>query len=77
MSLYVKQDNTRSRLQEKLAKELQDRQKEKSLQTELPDGVSDSAYLKDTKSTTSLAWVWILLAVATIAVAVWLIVSTI
>lgn len=76
MSLYVKQDNTRSQLQEKLAAELQERNKKKSLETEIPDGVSDSAYLKNTKTTTSLAWVWILIVIAIIVLAIWLIVSS-
>lgn len=75
MSLYLKQSDTRSQLQDKLAKELQERAKKKALETEQPDGVTDSAYLKDTKTTTSLAWVWVLIAVAIVAIVVWLIVS--
>ena len=76
MSLYMKQSDTRSQLQDKLAKELQDRAKKKALETEQPDGVTDSAYLKNTKTTTSLAWVWVLIGVAIIAIAVWLVIST-
>ena len=77
MSLYLKQNETRSQLQEKLAKELQERAKQKSLETELPDGVNDSAYIKDTKQTTSLAWVWMLIGVAIVGIAVWLVIATI
>jgi hypothetical protein len=76
MSLYLKQSETRSQLQDKLAKELQERAKKKAIETEQPDGITDSAYLKDTKSTTSLAWVWVLIGIAIIAIAVWLLVST-
>lgn len=72
----MKQSDTRSQLQDKLAKELQERAKKKALETEQPDGVTDSAYLKDTKSTTSLAWVWVLIGVAIVGIAVWLIIAT-
>lgn len=77
MSLHMKQSDTRSQLQDKLAKELQDRAKQKALETEMPDGVTDSAYLKETKSTSSLAWVWVVIVLAVIVLAIWLIVSTI
>lgn len=73
----MKQSDTRSQLQDKLAKELQDRAKQKALETELPDGVTDSAYLKGTKSTSSLAWVWVVIVLAVIVLAIWLLVSTI
>lgn len=76
MSLYLKQNETRSQLQDKLAKELQDRAKQKALDTEQPDGVIDSEYLKETKSTTSLAWVWVLIVLAIIVIAIWLLIST-
>ncbi len=76
MSLYLKQNETRSQLQDKLAKELQDRAKEKAKTFDQPDGVTDSAYIKDTKQTTSLAWVWVLIVLAIIGIAIWLIVST-
>lgn len=76
MSLYLKQNETRSQLQDKLAKELQERAKEKAKTFDQPDGVTDSAYLKNTKQTTSLAWVWVLIVLAIIGIAVWLIAST-
>lgn len=77
MSLYMKQSDTRSALQDKLAKELQDKAKAKALEAELPDGVTDSAFLRDTKGTTSLAWVWVLIIIAIVAIAVWLLITTI
>lgn len=76
MGLYLRQQETRSELQEKLAAELQERAKQKAQPFDQPDGVTDSAYLKGTKQTTSLAWAWVLIALAAIGVVVWLIVST-
>lgn len=76
MSLYVKQTETRSELQNRIAAELQDKAKKKALETERPDGVSDSAYLRDTKSTTSLAWVWVLIFLAVVGLVAWLILAT-
>lgn len=76
MGLYLRQQETRSELQEKLAAELQERAKQKAQPFDQPDGVMDSAYLKATKETTSLAWVWVLIALAAIGIVVWLIVST-
>ena len=76
MALYLKQQDTRSQLQDKLAKELQDRAKEKAKTFDQPDGVTDSAYIKDTKQTTSLAWVWVLIFVAIVALIIWILIST-
>lgn len=76
MSLFMKQNETRSDLQDRLAKELQERAKKKALEAERPDGVTDSAYLRNTKSTSSLAWVWVLIAIAIIVAIVWLIIAT-
>jgi len=76
MSLYLKQSDTRSDLQDRLAKELQERAKKRAIETEQPDGVTDSAYLKGTKSTSSLAWVWVLIGCAIIALVVWLLIAT-
>lgn len=73
MSLYLKQNESRSQLQEKLAKDLQERAKQKAKTFDQPDGVTDSAYLKGTKQTTSLAWVWVLIVLAIIGIAIWLI----
>ena len=74
MGLYVKQSDTRSQLQEKLAKDLQDRAREKAKQADLPDGVDDSAYIQGTKVTSSLGWVWIVIIAAIFGIAIWLIV---
>ena len=74
MGLYVKQSDTRSQLQDKLAAELQERARAKAKESELPDGVDDSAYIEGTKRTSSLAWVWLLIFAAMLGIAIWLIV---
>lgn len=61
MALYVRQSEDRSKLQERVAAELQEKAKARAEQSDQPDGVTDSNYLKDTKPTTSLAWVWALI----------------
>ena len=74
MSLFVNQENTRTKLQQKIAADLAEKAKKKALEgdAERPDGVDDSAYLKNTKRTTSLAWIWVVIMVAVVALLVWL-----
>ena len=72
----MKRTETRSDLQEKLAKDLQERAKNKPQPFDQPDGVTDSRYIEGTKQTTSLAWVWVLIFLAIVGLIVWLIVST-
>ncbi|UTX51614.1 hypothetical protein KI440_01530 [Candidatus Saccharibacteria bacterium TM7i] len=77
MGLYLKQNETRSELRQRIEKELQEKARKRSEDTvDLPDGVEDSAYVKDTKSTTGLAWVWLGIFIAVIALIIWLLVST-
>lgn len=76
MSLFMKQNENRTELQKRIAAELQERAKQKSLETERPDGVDDSAYLRGTKETTSLAWAWVLIGIAIIAIVVWVVLAT-
>jgi hypothetical protein len=72
MALFLNQNEQRSQLQERIAAELQERARQKP-SGDTPDGIEDSAYIKDTKQTTSLAWVWVLLVLATIGVLVYVI----
>ena len=75
MALFVQQNDNRSKLQEQVAAELQDKLKKRAeIDNSLPDGIKDSAYLKDTKTTTSLAWVWIAIVVFVIVAMVFFIV---
>lgn len=76
MALYLKQQETRSDLQNKLAAELQDRAKKKPQPFDQPDGVDDSKYVENTKKTTTLAWAWGLIFLAIIGTVIWIIVST-
>ena len=72
MALFIRQDDNRSELQQRLAAELQERTKLKSKSTDLPDGVDDSQYLKGTKTTTSFAWIWIILTILVVILVIWL-----
>jgi len=77
MGLYLQQKNERSELQQRIAAELNEKAKKKAAsEAERPDGVTDSAYLEKTKTTTSLAWVWALIAVAFISILIWLVTLT-
>ena len=71
MALFIRQDENRSKLQERLAAELREKAKARA-ETETPDGVNDSQYLKGTKQTTGLAGVWIAVIVAAGAVVLFL-----
>ncbi|MBF1015495.1 MAG: hypothetical protein HXK96_01610 [Candidatus Nanogingivalaceae bacterium] len=72
MALYVRQDDNRTELQEKIAAELREKQIKNSLgeggstpknKKESPD-IEDSTYLEGTKETTGLAFVWLLVFLA-------------
>lgn len=76
MALFVKQTETRSELQQRIAAELQEKAKQKARQDDLPDGVTDSNYIKNTKQTTSLAWVWGLIGLFIVGLIIWLIIQT-
>jgi Flp pilus assembly protein TadB len=75
MALFVNQQNERTELQKRIAAELAEKAKKKASEpmSDRPDGVDDSAYLEKTKRTTSLAWVWMLIAVAFVASLIWLV----
>lgn len=71
MGLFVEQNSNRTKLQERLAAELNEKAKKQSLTTtDRPDGIDDSAYIEGTKRTTSLAWIWVLIIVVAVAAAV-------
>ena len=59
MALYVKQSETRTQLQEKIAADLKERAKKQSSANDLPDGVDDAAYVKNLQKTGKKAWLWI------------------
>jgi len=72
MALFIRQDEQRSELQNRLATELQDRAKERAKLTDRPDGVDDSQYIKGTEKTSSLAWVLVVIILLAIGIIVWL-----
>ena len=76
MALFVRQDENRSELQQRLATELQDRARKKAEEAELPDGVTDSQFIKGTKETTSLLWLWLVIAALAIAAVVFIIIKS-
>lgn len=72
MALFIRQNENRSQLQERLAAELQTRAKERDKIDNHPDGVTDSEYMKNTSQTSSMAWLWILIVIAALGVVIWL-----
>jgi len=72
----MKQNDNRSELQQRIAAELQEKAKKKALETERPDGVTDSAYIHKTRQTSPLAGVWVAIALFAVGLVIWLIVST-
>lgn len=71
MGLFVRQNEERSELQQRLAAELQERAKKRAENdTVRPDGIDDSSYLENTKTTTSLAGVWIAIIVIAVLLTV-------
>lgn len=61
MALFVRQNEGRSKLQEDLAAELQERLRAKPVSDgDLPDGVEDSGFVKNSHQTSSRAWMWLL-----------------
>lgn len=66
----MKQNENRSELQKRLDAELRAKAaaRSKSEDFDRPDGVDDSAYIKGTKQTSSLAWAWLLIFFAVMAI---------
>lgn len=72
MALFIRQDDERTELQKRIATELQGKAKKRVELADSPDLVDDSRYIKGTKRTTSLAWAWVLIVIATVGIAIWL-----
>jgi hypothetical protein len=73
MGRYIEQTESRSELQQRIAADLRAKAAAKAKQeggeaapSNSPDGVEDSAYIKGTKATTTLAPVWLLIFLAII-----------
>lgn len=75
MALFVRQTEERSRYQERIAAELQEKAKNRAIQESHGDDIEDSEYLKDTKPTTSLAWVWVVIVVMFVGALIFIIIQ--
>lgn len=61
MGLYVNQENSRTKLQERVAAELRAKAaRVQDVEGDLPDGIEDSAYVEKTRTTTTISRVWLL-----------------
>lgn len=75
MGRYLEQTEARSELQQRIAAELKAKAAARAKQEnggdagyfDAPDGVEDSAYIKGTKATTTLAPAWVVIFVMVIA----------
>lgn len=76
MALFVNQNDKRTELQERVAAELRAKNAERAkIEGEKMDGVDDQSYLKDMKTTTGLAWVWVAILVFIVAATIFFIVQ--
>lgn len=75
MGLFIRQDEERTELQQRIATELQERAKARAEADNQFDDIEKSQYLQGTKRTTSLAWVWALIVVLTVAVLIYVIIQ--
>lgn len=74
MGQYLNQRDNRTELQQRLDAELRAKAAAKSkIESERPDGVDDSAYIKGTKTTTSLDWAWLLIIIFVVGIFVYFI----
>ncbi len=76
MGLFIRQEEQRTDLQQRVAAELQEKMRAKAAQADQPDGVDDSQYIKGTKTTTSLAWIWVIIAIVVFGGAIFLIIRS-
>lgn len=72
MALYVRQDEERSELQQRIAADLREKQKKNSLDEGSGKGKrsefngEDAVFLEGTKPTTGLAFIWLLVFIAVV-----------
>ena len=69
MGLHIQQNDRKSEFQNKLELDLKEKLKKRSIDADNSlDEIEDSNYLKNTKTTTSLAWAWLIVLALTIFV---------
>lgn len=77
MGIIVNQESNRSELQKRIAAEMSEKAKKKAVHNgDLPDGVDDSAYIEGTKTTTSLAWVWVVITIVAVVALMWFFIAS-
>lgn len=79
MGLYVRQDEQRTKLQEKIAADLRAKAAEKAKsEIEGPkyDGAEDAGIVQDTHASSPLLGVWLAIGVVTVGVVIYLIVRS-
>ncbi len=63
MGRYIKQDQSRSKLQQQIAADLRAKAAQRSAaESKQYDAVEDSHYIEGSKQTTPLAWAWAVIA---------------
>lgn len=60
MGILIKQDDSRSQYQERIAAELRERAKRQAAGSEPLDQTKKSNYLKDTSETSGGLWLWLI-----------------
>lgn len=75
MGLFIRQDEERTELQQRIASELQERAKARAESDNQFDDIEKSQYLQGTKRTTSLAWVWAIIVALTVGVLIYVIIQ--
>jgi len=74
MGLFVKQNENRSELQQRIAAELREKAKQQAAGAEPVDQSTDSNYVKDMNQTSERAWLWaVMVGVLVAAAAVFII----
>ena len=79
MGLYVRKDEQRSKLQERIAADLRKKARASAEDDKKPpviDGVEDSGYMQNTRSSSQLLGVWLALLVIGVGVIIMLIVRS-
>lgn len=75
MALFVRQNDERTKYQQQIAAELQEKLRKRSEEAERPDGVTDSAFIKNTKAANSLGWIWIVVVAVLVLIAIGLLIG--
>lgn len=61
MGLFIKQNENRSQLQQRIAAELREKSKQQASSSEPVDQTTDSSYVKDMEQASGRSWVWVVL----------------